>query len=254
MSDTERNPIRDAMLRQAILQADFDPSLATVSTWLPGDFGLDEAELSEMLATMADQNSPPRPSVGEQSSDANTRGELGAAGNPDIEFEGAPEPSPASTGAAATLVDAEPVKESPTLTFQEARAVVVDWGNKLSAARGRLMSAQARQQAGRLKLAAAIGQFVAGFPKLTREGLQRQYLASEAERRQRVADGLEPPTGGTRQVPTGALTRGAFYRRGGGINQGHGNKHIKKAASLVAQQLAAGLKPAVGVPKLPSQR
>lgn len=232
MSDTECNPIRDAMLRQAILQAAPDnTTLAAVAAFLPGDFDADEGELADMLARMAPEQA--------------------------IEFEGVAEPTPPQESV-LTVADpsasAEPVKEPPALTFAEARDMVMEWGNKLSAARGRLMAAQSRQQAGRLKLAAAIGQFIAGFPKLTREGLQRQYLASEAERRQRVADGLEPPTGGTRQAPTGALTRGAFYRRGGGINQGHGNKHIKKAASLIAQQQAAGLKPSVGATKVPSAR
>jgi hypothetical protein len=224
------------MLRQAILQAGDDPTLATVSAWLPPDFfsadtdelAANESEFADALATMAAEQATEQP----------------------IEFEGAPEPTPASTAVAATPVDAEPIKEPPTLTFQEARDAITGWSNKLSLARGALMSAVARQQAGRDALAAAIGQFVSGFPAKTRESLQREYLASEAERRQRVADGLEPPTGGTREVPTGFLTAMRRGQRGNSVNRGYGNNYVKKAASLIAQQQAAGLKPAVStVPK-----
>lgn len=215
--------VRDQMLKQAILQAAPDTTLGAVAAWLPADFDTDEPELADMLARMAAEQP--------------------------IEFEGTPEPTPEAP--AETPDAAEPV--APSLTSQEARAVVVDWGYKLSAARGALMGAVSRQHAGREKLAAAIGQFVRGFPQRTREDLQREYLASEAERRQRVADGLEAPTG-TRQAPSGVLTRNAFYRRGGGVNSAGGNKHLGKARSLIAQQQALGLKPAVGAPKLPSQR
>jgi hypothetical protein len=230
------NPaLRARMLRQAVLQAAPDTTLAAVAVWLPGNFfsadtdeaAANEAELADMIATVAAEQP--------------------------IEFEGEPEPTPEAAppeAPAETPDAAEPV--APTMTFQEARKVVVDWGNKLSKARGALMAAVSCQHAGREKLAAAIGQFVSGFPQRTREDLQREYLASEAERRQRVADGLEAPTGGTRQVPTGALTRGAYYRRGGGINEGRGNKYIGKARSLIAQQQALGLNPAVS--KIPSER
>ena len=238
--------LRDEMLRQAILQAAPDTTLSSVVTWLPGDFDLDEAELADMIATMATEPTPQQREAG-----ALVASILGLDPAP-IEFEGAPDPTPEALGEAEAWAPAEPVKEPPTLTFQEARDVVSEWANLLSKARGALMAAQARQQAGRLKLAAVIGQFVSGFPKKSREDLQREYLASEAERRQRVADGLEAPTGGTRKVPTGAVTRGAFYRRGGSVNEGHGNKYIKKAASLIAQQQAAGLR--TGVSKVPSER
>jgi hypothetical protein len=240
--------LRDQMLRQAITQAAPDTSLAAVIAFLPADFDADEAELADMLATMAAE-----PTLAQREAAAMVQSLMGIEPDQPIEFEGAPEPTPAPQPV-ETLDTVEPVSNEPTLTFQEARAVVVDWGNKLSAARGRLMSAVARQQAGRLKLADAIGQFVNGFPKKTREGLQREYLASEAERRQRVADGVEPPIGGARKAPTGVLTRNAFYRRGGGVNSAGGNKHLGKARSLIAQQQALGLKPAVGAPKLPSQR
>jgi hypothetical protein len=227
--------LRAQMLRQAILQAGDDPTLGTVAAWLPPDFfstdtdeaAANEAELADMIALMAAEHP--------------------------TEFSAEPEPTPEVKATPEVALTSEAsAAPAPTLTFQEAQAVVVAWGNKLSAARGRLMAAQSRQQDGRDKLAAAIGQFVAGFPAKTREGLQREYLASEAERRQRVADGLEAPTGGARNVPTGALTRGAYYRRGGSVNEGRGNKYIGKAASLVARQLAAGLNPAVS--KVPSER
>jgi hypothetical protein len=237
---------RDDMMREAILNAAPDTTLASVASWLPGDFDLDEAELADMIATMAAEPTPAQREAG-----ALVASILGLDPAP-IEFEGAPDPTPEALGEAEARAPAEPVKEPPTLTFQEARDVVSEWANKLSKARGALMAAQARQQAGRLKLAAVIGQFVSGFPKKSREDLQREYLASEAERRQRVADGLEPPTGGVRNAPTGVLTRNAFYRRGGGVNQAGSNKYLGKAASLVARQRAAGLNP--GVSKVPSER
>src|SRR5580704_19452295 len=150
--------VRDQMLKQAILQAAPDTTLGAVAAWLPADFDTDEAELADMLARMA-------------------------ADQP-IEFEGTPEPEPEPAAAPAAARPAAPSEAGPpTMTFQEARAVVVDWGNKLSKARGALMGAVSRQHAGREKLAAAIGQFVRGFPQRTREDLQREYLASEAERR-----------------------------------------------------------------------
>jgi hypothetical protein len=240
--------LRDQMLREAIAQAAPDTSLAAVIAFLPADFDADEAELADMLATMAAEPTP-----AQRDAAAMVQSLMGIEPDQPIEFEGAPEPTPAPQPV-ETLDTVEPVSDEPTLTFQEARAVVVDWGNKLSAARGRLMTAVSRQQAGRDKLHAAIKQFVSGFPKKTREDLQREYLASEAERRQRVHDGLEPPTGGTRQVPAGFLTASRFHQRGGSVNRGYGNKHVKRAASLIAQQEARGLKPAVGAAKLPSQR
>jgi hypothetical protein len=238
--------LRSEMLREAILQAAPDTTLASVAAWLPTDFDADEAELADMIATMATEPTPQQREAG-----ALVASILGLDPAP-IEFEGAPDPTPEALGEAEARAPAEPVKELPTLTFQEARDVVSEWANKLSAARGALMAAQSRQQTGRLKLAAIIGQFVSGFPKKSREDLQREYLASEAERRQRVADGLEPPTGGARQVPTGVLTRNAFYRRGGSVNSSGSNKYVKKAASLIAQQQAAGLR--TGVSKVPSER
>src|SRR5580700_11150306 len=138
--------LRDEMLRQAILQAAPDTTLSSVVTWLPGDFDLDEAELADMIATMAAEPTPEQRDAAAMVSNI-----LG------IEFEGAPEPTPEALGEA---VQRQPIQEPPTLTFQEARDVVIQWGNALSRARGALMSAVARQQAGRLKLAAAIGQFV----------------------------------------------------------------------------------------------
>jgi hypothetical protein len=247
--------LRDQMLRQAVLQAGDEPTLATVAAYLPGDFNPDEVELADMLATMAAE---PTPAQREAAAMVQTL--MGLEPDP-IEFEGAPEPTPEALGEAEARAfnshrerqraPAEPIKEPPTLTFQEARDVVSGWSNKLSEARGALISAQARQQDGRLKLAAAIGQFVSGFPKLTREGLQREYLASETERRQRVADGLEPPTG-TRQAPAGFLTAMRAGQRGHSANRGYGNKYVKKAASLIAQQRGAGLNPAVS--KIPSER
>jgi hypothetical protein len=235
--------LRNEMLRQAILQAAPDTTLASVVTWLPGDFDLDEAELADMIATMATEPTPRQREAG-----ALVASILGLDPAP-IEFEGAPDPTPEALGEAEARAPAEPVKEPPTLTFQEARDVVSEWANKLSKARGALMAAQARQQAGRLKLAAAIGQFVSSFPKKTQEGLQRDYLASEAERRQRVADGLEAPTG-ARQKPASALT--ASRQRSRNINQSYSNKYLGKAASLIAQQQAAGLR--TGVSKVPSER
>jgi hypothetical protein len=231
---------RDDMMREAILNAAPDTTLASVVTWLPGDFDLDEAELADMIAAMAAEPTPAQRDAAAMVSNI-----LG------IEFEGAPEPSPGEQIPEAELVaglEPAPV-EAPTLTFQEARDVVSEWANLLSKARGALMSAQARQQAGRLKLAAVIGQFVSGFPKKSREDLQREYLASEAERRQRVADGLEAPTG-ARQKPASALT--ASRQRSRNINQSYSNKYLGKAASLIAQQRAAGLLPAVS--KVPSER
>jgi hypothetical protein len=245
--------LRDQMLREAILQAGDNPTLATVATLLPGDFDLDEAELADMLAFT------PEPTPGQHEAAAMVQAILG--GEP-IEFEGEPEPTPEALGEAEARAfnshrerqraPVEPIKEPPTLTFAEAHDVVADWKNKLSLAQGALMSAQARQQDGRLKLAAAIAQFVSGFPKMTQDDLKREYLASEAERRQRVADGLEPPTGGTRQVPTGFLTAMRAGQRGNSVNRGYGNKYVRKAADLIARQRAAGLNPAVS--KIPSER
>jgi hypothetical protein len=248
--------LRNEMLRQAILQAAPDTTLSSVVTWLPGDFDLDEAELADMIATMATEPTPQQREAG-----ALVASILGLDPAP-IEFEGEPEPTPEALGEAEARAfnghrerQRQPIPapaEPPTLTFQEARDVVSEWANKLSKARGALMSAQARQQAGRLKLAAAIGQFVSGFPKKSREDLQREYLASEAERRQRVADGLEAPTGATRTAPTGFLTAMRAGQRGHSVNRGYGNNYVKKAADLVARQRAAGLNP--GVSKVPSER
>lgn len=241
--------LRDRMLYRAILQAGDDPTLETVAAHLPLDFfstdtdelAANEAELADMIARIAAETPEPDPATERA-----------------IEFEGEAETS----GVAHTLFDvkdatghgSDPAKEPPSLSFQEARAVITQWSNKLSAARGRHMTAVSLQVAGRLKLDAAVAQFVSGFPKKTQEDLKREYLASEAERRQRVADGLEPPTGGTRNAPTGFLTAMRRGQRGHNVNHGYGNNYIKKAASLIAQQEALGLKPAVGAPKLPSQR
>jgi hypothetical protein len=229
--------LRAQMLRQAVLQAGDDPTLGTVAAWLPPDFfstdtdeaAANEAELADMIAAIAAEQ-PTEPAQ-----------EFSA----DEKVPEAIRDEPAQTAA-------EPVKEPPTMTFAEAQDAVIAWGNKLSAARGRLIAAQSRQQNGRLKVAAAIGQLVNGLPKLSQDDLKREYLASEAERRQRVADGLEPPIGGTRQAPAGFLTAMRAGPRGNSVNRGYGNKHIKKAASLIAQQRAAGLLPAVS--KVPSER
>jgi hypothetical protein len=225
--------LRDRMLHRAVLQAGDDPTLATVAAHLPLDFfsadtdeiAANETELADMIARIAAETPEPDPAT-----------------EPD-------EPMKDAKGHGS-----EPAKEPPSLSFQEARSVITDWANKLSAARGRHMSAVSRQQAGRLRVEAAVAQLVSGLPKKTQEDLKREYLASEAERRQRVADGLEPPTGGTRNVPTGFLTAMRRGQRGHNVNHGYGNNYIKKAASLIAQQEALGLKPAVGAPKLPSQR
>jgi hypothetical protein len=248
---------RDDMLREAILQAGVNPTLASVAVLLPGDFDLDEAELADMLAFTSE------PTLAQREAAATIQRLMGIEPDPAIELEGAPEPTPeaaawnkpikASDMLRPVSDEHDPVQQPPTLTFEEARDAVTGWANKLAAARGRLMAAQARQQAGRIKVADAIGQFVSGFPKKTREGLQREYLASEAERRERVAAGLEPPLG-ARQKPAGYMTAMRAGQRGRSVNQGYGNTHLGKARSLIAQQQALGLKPGVGIPKLPSQR
>jgi len=248
---------RDDMMREAILNAAPDTTLASVASWLPGDFDLDEAELADMIATMATEPTPQQREAG-----ALVASILGLDPAP-IEFEGAPDPTPEALGEAEARAFnghregqrqpiQEPIKEPPTLTFQEAHDAIIEWGNRLSMARGALTSAVARQQAGRDKLAKVIGQFVSGLPAKTQDDLKREYLASEAERRQRVADGLEPPTGGTRQVPTGFLTAMRAGQRGHSVNRGYGNKYVAKAADLIARQRAAGLNP--GVSKVPSER
>jgi hypothetical protein len=244
--------LRNEMLREAILQAAPDTTLASVIAFLPNDFDADEREVTDMLATMAAEPTPEQRDAAAMVSNI-----LG------IEFEGAPEPTPEALGEAEAQAFnshrerqrqpiQEPIKEPPTLTFQEAHDAIIEWGNRLSMARGALTSAVARQQAGRDKLAKVIGQFVSGLPAKTQDDLKREYLASEAERRQRVADGLEPPTGGTRQVPTGFLTAMRAGQRGHSVNRGYGNNYVKKAADLIARQRAAGLNP--GVSKVPSER
>jgi hypothetical protein len=237
--------LRAQMLRQAIFQAGDDPTLSTVAAWLPPDFfstDTDEleanaAELANMIALMAAEQ--PQEFLAESEPEPTPKA---AAWSKPITASDMPVP----------LSDEhDPVQQPPTLTFEEARELVVRWGNQLSKARGALMAALLRQRDGRTKLEKVIGQFVSGLPAKTQESLRREYLASEAERRQRVADGLEPPLG-ARQKPAGYMTAMRAGQRGRSVNQGYGNKHVGKARSLIEQQRAAGLKPAVLT--VPSER
>ena len=137
------NPVRDAILRNAIAGLD-DHSFAAVQAVLPGDFDLDQQELDEMLATM-------------------TAGEDAAAPVEAEPVEFAPEP--------------------PTLSLLEANAALADWQHKMQLARVALRDRDLEQRTARGKLVEAINFFLRGNVTISREQLQREHIASEQMRK-----------------------------------------------------------------------
>jgi hypothetical protein len=110
--------------------------------------------------------------------------------------------------------EAEPAREPPTMTRNEAAMMVQDAQQNLLAARRVLADAMAEQKRARGVMSEAVMRWQrGGAPAPTREALQRAYIASE---QQRKADGVAH----RRELTPGPsiIDRHAAYSAGGDAN------------------------------------
>jgi hypothetical protein len=185
--ETEINPLRAAMVANVIAQNSGEAlTVENIARLLPDNFDLGEDDLEHYRQS--------RP----------------------ITFEGEPEATPAATQEAAPEAVAEP--EAPPATPDQIetatqRRIAAD--QSIANARVAVIAAGNVERAARAKLAEAVTTFQNGFPKVTREQLMRDMIASEQERK--AAGNPLRPQG---RPGKSAVDRTAFYGRGGNPARG----------------------------------
>jgi hypothetical protein len=248
---SEVNPLRAMMVANIIAQnSDVPITVEALAPLLPDNFDLGEDDL-ELYRERHPIEAEPTPAQHEAA--AMVQSLMSAE---PIEFEGAPEPTPEATNAPAPEAVAESAEPEPPApaTPEQVESAVTRRNRaeqKLANARVAVLSAQNAERAARGKLAEAVTTFQNGFPKVTREQLARDVIASEQARK--AAGHTLQPQG---RPGKSAVDRIAFYGRGG--NPAGGGGAYRRGAFPAQAKGAPNFDPRRGTvavqAKLPSER
>jgi pyruvate/2-oxoglutarate dehydrogenase complex dihydrolipoamide acyltransferase (E2) component len=182
--ETEINPRRAMMVQNIIALNSAEPmTVENLAQFFPPDFDLGEDDLEHYRQS--------RP----------------------ITFEGEPEATPAATQEAAPEAASEPEAPPPPATPDQIEAATVRRiaaDQSLANARVAVITAGNVERNARTKLAQAVTEFQNGFPKVTRDQLMRDMIASEQERKAAGHPSQRQGRPGNSEVD-----RSAFYGRGG---------------------------------------
>lgn len=204
--DTETNPLRAMMVANIIAQNPGEPiTVESLAKLLPGNFDLGEDDLEHY------RQSRPVTFEGEPEAPEQDRFDrMGEQVDP-ATYEPRPLPDGLKNPppiAASAEPEAPPPATPEAIDAAVHRRIMADQG--IANARVAVTVAGNIERAARTKLAEAVTEFQNGFPKVTRETLMRDYVASEQARK-----AAGHPLQRQGRPGKSEVDQSAFYSRGG---------------------------------------
>jgi hypothetical protein len=209
------NPLRDDMIRNVVSERAGEPiTVENLARFFPDDFCLCDYDLAPYID--------------------------GAPAEQPIEFEGA-EPTPAPEAEAfnhplpVSGNEAEQAPEPPPPTPEQIDKAVqrrIKADQDLANMRVLQLTEDDKERELRTALAKAVHTFQSGFPPINPALARKQHAQEQVQIRQAIKDGLLP--GPEQNVPRGAVSRAAYYRRfGHGPRTGGGGAYASRMVKSV---------------------